>query len=307
VGKEGAVTERVREQMIAGVEKHFDLPAFLASRGFIVPNGARDPRFVEMVQRSSGETLLLMKDLASGAWSYQNAHHPEDHGRASHYLEAHDRLTRDKSLDKLIALSTDRSFGEEALAYRRARSEKAPALREQELRHTISLYQERSTKRLLDASGVDAEQLEGGRFGRCRTPSDLDRLVGEPRRIEMSAFKRTDEKVVLIERPLDAIGYERVRGGDRACYLYTGSTLTPEKLRDLAQVIADIPAGSKIVLAFGRDEQGRELADRVQALGPNVKMNREPPELGARWADQMQIEQKHLRSLRRSPSRDLYN
>jgi hypothetical protein len=54
-----------------------------------------------------------------------------------------------------------------------------------------------------------------------------------------------------------------------------------------------------VVLAFGRDQSGRALADEVQRLAPQVRMERQAPQLGARWADQMQLEQRHAVSLRR--------
>lgn len=302
------MTEGIREKMIAAYEKTFDLPALLSSRGYVASSSVpRDPGHVEMVERSTGRTLLLRKDLSTGVWSYQNAHHSEDRGRTSHYLEAHDRLPRDQSLDRLIVLSTEGSLSPEALAYRRASREKPPALREMENRHLVALYQEQATQRLLSTYGVEPKQLDGGRFGRFKTPSDLDRLVREPQRLGASAYRPTDQAIVLTERPLDAIGYERAKGNDRSFYLYTGSSPNEATLREVAQAIADVPPGTRVVLAFGRDDSGSGLAARIQALAPALKMDREPPAFGARWADQMQIEHRHARSLRRSPSRGLHH
>jgi hypothetical protein len=299
------MTEDIREKMIASFEKTFDLPAFLAARGFVVPGGERDPRHVEMVLFSTGETLLLRKDLDSGAWSYQNAHHPEDRGRASHYFEAHDRLSRDESLDHLIALATERNLSEEAVAYRRTCREKPQSLREMEARHVVGVNQEKSAQTVLRAYGVEPQQVESGRFGQLWTPSDLDRLVRDPQRLGASAYRPTDTTIVLTERPLDAIGYERAKGDGNAYYLYTGSTLSPNKVREIAQVFAELPASMKVVLAFGRDEGGRDLAARVQGLAPSTKMERETPGFGARWADQMQIEQRHAASSQRGRGSDL--
>jgi len=299
------MTENVREQMIATFERTFDMPALLASRGFVLPNRSRDPMHIEMVQPSSGVTLLLKKDLETGAWTFQNAHHPADRGRASRYFEAHDRISRDQSLDRLIAFATERNLSKDALAYRRARHEKAPALREMEKRHEIALLQERTTLRILDGYGVQSKQIEGGRFGNLRTPSGLDRLVRDADSLGTSAYRPGDRALVLTERPIDAIGYERSKGDDRAFHVYTGSTLTPHKIRELGHLLADLPKNMKVVLAFGKDERGRELAERVRALAPAKKMERAAPEFGARWADQMQLEHRHARSLQRSPSRGL--
>jgi hypothetical protein len=299
------MTENIREQMIASFEKTFDMPAFLAARGFVVPTTERDPRHLEMTQPATGETVLLQKDLKAGAWTYQNALNPEDRGSPSHYIERHDRVSRDQSLDRLISYSTERNVAPDATAYRRARQEKTPTLRDAENRHTVALLQEKAAQRLLAEYGVQPAQLESGRFGQFRSPSDLDRLVAEPQGLEASAFRPTDRKLVFTERALDAIGYERTSGGDRACYMYTGSNPSPETLRKIAHVVAELPPGMMVVLAFGRDERGRELAERLRALAPSLKMERESPEFGARWADQMRLEQRHARSLQRSPSRDL--
>jgi hypothetical protein len=299
------MTDDIREKMIAVYEKTFDLPALLSARGFAVPRAAQDSGHVEMVERSTGRTLLLRKDVSTGTWSYQNAHHPEDHGRASHYLEAYDRLPRDQSLDRLIVLSTEASISPDALAYRRACREKPPELRDVENRHVIAMHQERATQRLLSHYGVEAKQLDGGRFGRFQTPSDLDRLVREPQRLGASAYRPTDQAIVLTERPLDAVGYERAKGNDRSFYLYTGSSPDEATLREVAQAIADVKPGTRVVLAFGRDDAGRGLAARIQALAPSLAMAREPPTFGARWADQMQIEHRHARSMWRSPTRGL--
>jgi hypothetical protein len=299
------MTENVRDQMIASFEKTFDLPAMLAARGFVVPTTERDPIHVEMTQPSTGETLLLRKELGSGAWSYQNALDPADRGQASDYIEKRDRVSRSESLDRLIGYATERNFSPDATAYRRARQHKDPALQEAEQRHTVALLQEKAAQRLLREYGVQPSQLESGRFGQFRTPSDLNRLITEPQGLAASAFRPTDKKLVFTERPLDAIGYEGAAGKDRACYMYTGSKPSPETLRKIAHVVAELPPGMTVVLAFGRDEAGRELAERLRTLAPGLKMERESPQFGARWGDQMQAEQRHARSLQRSSSRDL--
>lgn len=104
---------------------------------------------------------------------------------------------------------------------------------------------------------------------------------------------------MLIERPLDAIAYERAHGRQQVRYLATGTKPDDEQRRKLAHVLAAVPAGTSVVLAFGRDDAGRRIAAEVQALAPRVRMERHAPELGARWADQMQLERRHALSIRR--------
>jgi hypothetical protein len=83
--------------------------------------------------------------------------------------------------------------------------------------------------------------------------------------------------------------------------MYTGSQPEPDTLRKIAHVLAELPPGMTVVLAFGRDERGRELAEQVRQLAPALRMEREGPQLGARWGDQMQLQQRHARSLTRAP------
>jgi hypothetical protein len=75
---------------------------------------------------------------------------------------------------------------------------------------SFALYQARATERLLSTCGVERRQLDGGRFGRFRV---LDRLVREPDKLEASTFRPTDTKLVLTERPLDAMSGRSVVAG----------------------------------------------------------------------------------------------
>jgi hypothetical protein len=119
------MTEKIQEQMIASYEKHFDLPAALAARGFVVPRSEGDSLHIPMTQPLTGETLLLRQDLETGAWGYRNLATPSDRGTAADFFERHDVVSRAKSLDRLIAFSTERNFSPDATAYRRARQDKA--------------------------------------------------------------------------------------------------------------------------------------------------------------------------------------
>jgi hypothetical protein len=299
------MTENIREQMIASFEKTFDLPAMLAARGFVVPRRDGDAQQIEMVQPATRQTLSLRKDLVTGAWSYQSTSNPADRGRAADFIERRDRLSRSQSLDRLIAFSTERNFSPEVTAYRRARQDKAPALRDAEQRHTVALLQERAANRLLREYGVEPAQVDTGRFGQFRSPSDLDRLIAEPSVLTASGFRPTDRTIVFTERPIDAIGYERAQGKDRACYMYTGSSPSPGTLKTVAHVLAAVRPPLKVVLAFGRDSAGQSLAAQLRSLVPGLPMERAAPEFGARWAEQMQIEQRHARSMQRARARDL--
>jgi hypothetical protein len=115
----------------------------------------------------------------------------------------------------------------------------------------------------------------------------------------VSKYRPGDKAIVLVERPIDAIAYERAHGKQQVCYVATGSDPGPDERRKLAHLLAEIPTGTRLVLGYGRDEAGRRLATEVQALAPSVSMERRAPELGARWADQLQLERRHALSMKR--------
>ena len=96
------------------------------------------------------------------------------------------------------------------------------------------------------------------------------------------------------------------RPASRVCYIATGSSPDHEQLKRLGHILAEIPERVGVVLAFGGDGTGRKLAEEVQALAPMIKMERQAPQLGPRWAEQMQLEARHALSLQRvnrGPSR----
>ena len=164
----------------------------------------------------------------------------------------------------------------------------------------------RNAVRVLERFGVARHEYDAWRFGPVRSDADVARVISEPQGLAASRFRPTDKRLVFTERPIDAIAYERAKGNQLACYMYTGSQLDPDTLRKVAHVIAEVPAGMTVVLAFGRDEgEGQAMAEQIRQLAPSLRMERDHPELGARWADQMQLERRHARSFQRpSPTLD---
>src|SRR5207302_3830332 len=136
-----------------------------------------------------------------------------------------------------------------------------------------------------DRLGVQRGTLDEWRFGAVKRDADVTRLVVEPSELWASKYRPADKAVVLVERPIDAIAYERAHGRQAVCYLATGTKPEDEQRRKLAHILAEVPGGPSVVLAFGRDDAGRRMAAEVQALAPLVRMERHAPQLGARWAD----------------------
>jgi len=99
------VTPDPREVLLARFERLIDLPAFLGQRGYEA-GGPTTAAGLTLANASTGDRLVLRKDVAQGAWSYANARDPSDRGTISTYLARRDGLSPDACLERIIAAST---------------------------------------------------------------------------------------------------------------------------------------------------------------------------------------------------------
>jgi hypothetical protein len=289
----------VQDELLQRFGRAVDLPAYLGSRGFVLSEH-QEPGRIGMTSPGTGEKLLLEKDVERGGWTYVNAVDPSDRGTVADFIARRDGLTRSACIDRLAACCDERGRGSpEAARYRAFLRNLPEDLARATKEHERDQRAELAVAASLDRFGVERGTLDEWRFGAVKQDRDVAALVSEPRALWASRYRPEDRGVVLVERPIDAIAYERAHGRQAVCYLATGSSPDDEQRRKLAHVLAEVPDGTKVVVAFGRDEAGRRLAAEVQALAPLVRMERHAPELGARWADQMQLERRHALSLQR--------
>jgi hypothetical protein len=289
----------VQEELLQRFARMIELPAFMGQQGFELTKH-QEPGRLCMGRPSTGETFLLEKDVERGGWTYASATNPADRGSVVDFVTRRDGVSRKACLDRLLACSDERGRGwDEATRYRaflRAVPEDlARATRDHEQVKRTELAASTTLERL----GVARGTLDEWRFGGVKRDADVTALVTEPKALWASKYRPGDKAVVLVERPIDAIAYERAHGRQAVCYLATGSRPDDEQRRKLAHVLAEVPDGARVVLAYGRDDAGRKLAAEVQSLVPLVRTERHAPGLGARWADQMQLERRHALSLRR--------
>ena len=299
------VTSDPREVLLARFERLIDLPAFLGQRGYEA-TGPTNPAGLTMTNSATGDSLVLRKDLVRGSWSYTNPRDPSDHGAIAAYLARRDHLSPNACLDRIVAcLDIWRTDDPEALRYRGyARGQPTP------LGPAVAAYlkaadhEHRATK-ALERVGVLRGSLDEWRFEGMKTEAEVARALREPQRdLWASKHRLTDRCLVLTERPIDAMSFAQTSGNQTSRYLATGSRLEEHRKDRIRAVLTDLPSGMSVVLAFGRDEQGRRLAEEVQALAPKMKMERAAPAFGARWNDQVQLERRHARSIERlGPSR----
>jgi hypothetical protein len=221
-------------------------------------------------------------------------------GSIVEYLAEREGTTRGQCLERLAACADERGVrSEEAARYRAVLRERPGALEDARREYDQARAAEEAARRVLERSGIPGGAIDEARFGRSRSGEDAMKLISEPRTLWASRYRPSDEALVLVERAIDAIAYERAHGKQGVCYIATGSNPDADQLKRLGHILAEVPDRISVVLAFGGDRAGCKLAAEVQALAPMMGMERRAPSFGARWADQMQLEARHVLSVQR--------
>lgn len=158
-------------------------------------------------------------------------------------------------------------------------------------KHIEVLKSERAALRDLQRLGVESTTFDEGRFGR---PS---MRLGEPATLEHSRYRIGDRAIVFVERAIDAVAFEQKHQPRDACYVYTGDSPKADVKQKVAHMLAGAPPELKVVLAFARDRRGTDLAEQVLEIAGHRQVERRAPEYGTRWADEMQIKERHRASL----------
>ncbi len=288
----------VHEELLGRFARTIDLPAFVWQQGFRVSE-EREPGQLRMSHPVTGDSLVLEKDPQRG-WTYASADRPKERGSIVDYLVQREGASRRECLERLVACADERRMrSQEAARYRAVLRERPEGLEGARREYEQARAAEQGARRILDRCGVPAGAIDEVRFGRPRCEEDAIKLTSEPRGLWASRYRPSDKAVVLVERPVDAIAYERTLGKGTACYIATGSGPDAEQLKRLGHILTEVPDRVGVVLAFGGDRTGRKLAEQIQAMAPTIRMERRAPNLGARWADQMQLETRHALSLQR--------
>lgn len=288
----------LQKHWLERLERQIDLPAWLQSRGFDVVQGNSDPTRIAMTN-SALEMFHLRKDLGRGTWTYVNTSNPADRGSIVDFMIRHDGATLATCVDRLAGCLIGRQLSPEGTAYQRHARERGEVMDRLVSQHLVAVEAERSAMRQLEHMGVSRASYDEWRFGAIRSADDVAALLRDPPALAHSRFRSTDRQVVLVERPIDALAYEQRHGRTEACYICTGDNPSGDSKRKIAHLLADLPEGMKVILAVGRDRRGDQLAADLAKLAPALQLERQKPEVGGRWADQMQIEHRHRRSLRR--------
>ncbi|HVV53345.1 MAG TPA: hypothetical protein VHO06_27055 [Polyangia bacterium] len=285
-----AQRHQVRTKLLEQLEKQVDLPAWLVAGGFHLSPIQLDPTKLAFADRH-GDTLFLTKDLAAERWLYQTGREPIERGTVVDLMIRRDGCSLDGCVDRMAACVGLSKPTREAVAYREASGE--ITLRRAVDRHLASMTVERDAQRALESMGLERGTFDGERFG----PASA--ALKDPEDLGHSRYREGDRAIVILERPIDGVAYERSHGKQHATYIYVGDNPSEHTKRVLAHIIADAPRNLTVVAALGRDRRGAALSGEIAKLAGARPVERRPPEYGNRWADQMQIEGRHRESLRR--------
>lgn len=273
-------------------DRQIDLPAWVVAQGFHLSAVQQDPTKLAFADRH-GETLLLTKDLDANRWTYRTVHEPIERGTVVDLMVRRDAISLDDCVNRMVAcLSPSERTGEPA-AYREAQADCDNTLHKAVARHVAVMTAERDAERGLERLGVVRGSFDRWRFGSASA------VVKDPENLGHSRYRAGDRSMVFVERPIDAIAYERAHGKQHATYIYTGDRPSAEGKRKIGHIIASAPADLTVVAALSKSSRGAALAEEIAELAGHRLVERRTPEFGSRWADQMQMEQRHRDSLAR--------
>jgi hypothetical protein len=136
-------------------------------------------------------------------------------------------------------------------------------------------------------SGIRAETLDAPPFrGRSH-----EQAVGI---LWQSAVPKNLERIIVVERPVDALGHYQMKPDERALYVSVGPALIPEQKPVLAQLVhaqhersralGELPI--QVVAAVSKSREGATLARQIDELrAPGTSFGRDVPSRGTYWHD----------------------
>jgi hypothetical protein len=110
----------------------------------------------------------------------------------------------------------------------------------------------------------------------------------------LSAVPKKLERIVVVERPVDAFSHYQLKPDENALYVSTGPTLTREGRAALAQLVQAHQERSRalgepaleVVTAVSKSREGATLARQVDELRPrDISSRRDVPSRGTHWHD----------------------
>jgi hypothetical protein len=286
----------LRASLLERLGRQIDLPAWLIAQGFHLSATQKDLTRLAFSDRH-GETLYLQKDVDRRMWTCCTEREPVERATVVDLMVRRGAISLDDCVNRMAACLDPSTRTREPAAYREALADRDNTLRPAVGRHVAAVTLERDAERDLERLGVVRGTFDGWRFGAASA------VLHDPDDLGHSRYRKGDRAMVFVERPIDAIAYERVHGKQHATYIYVGDNPSEEAKRKIAHVLADAPPELTVVAALAKDRRGASLAEEIADLAGHRTVERRTPQFGNRWADEMQIEQRHRDSLQRLHSR----
>ena len=274
----------MQKHWLERLEPQIDLPAWLQSRGFDIAQGNTDPTRIAMTN-SALEVYHLPEGSRSGTWTYVNTANPTDRGTIVDFMVRHEGATLATSVDRLAGCLTSGQLTAEGIAYQRHARQRGDAMDRLVSEHLVAIEAERSAMPAARAHGCEPRQLRRVAFWR--------RPFGRRRRCSSEGPTSARAQSLSVDGPPGCSpSSARSTPWPRAAPPPSTLTSTPATTR-AATASADRPPPRR---STGRDEgrprsrpdrRGDTLAADLAKLTPALHLERQKPELGGRWADQM--------------------
>lgn len=112
----------------------------------------------------------------------------------------------------------------------------------------------------------------------------------------VSIARPGDQRLIVVEAPIDALSYHQLHPDEKSRYLGTGGAVGPAQLEAIRRHIEALPSPGAVVLATDADDAGDKVARQIEALAGAGRCRRARPPEGKDWND-------YLRARERQPAR----
>ena len=143
------------------------------------------------------------------------------------------------------------------------------------------------------ACGITRVSMEAGKPGHIAA-GDAGLWVSNP-------VGRRDEKLVVVDSPLDALAYHQLHPTEKVRYVATNTTnLSESQKQSLGSLVKAMAAHNHdtmphVIVASSRDAEGQRFTRQVMdACGPSIAPRRESPYSGRDWAGALELKERDL-------------
>ncbi len=284
-----------------------NLADYVRSLGFQIDGQKSSRNSFVFGDRDGAKIVVSRRD--NGHWTYFSVNDSSDKGTIIDFLQRRQKVSLAEVRKTLRAwtglkLASPQPIQNSNIASPKARARSADflsdwnclsmATEEHDFLKTRRVGQAITSNRFRDAVRSDSfgnavfpyRDIDGRMTGLERRNHNYKRfLAGGVRTVWTSEAKSEDRRLVICESPLDCLAHYLLYSDNHARYLATGGALSPKQLRQLNELIRQLP-GLQIAIATDADEAGDSFAAAIRASLPeSSSIIRERPEGGKDWCD----------------------